>query len=335
MRDYQQEITDGIIAAIEKGVAPWQRPWNAVENTLPYNATTEKSYQGGNVIWLLTVAATKGYSDPRWCTYKQAQEHGWQVRKGEHGTGIVYWKRTEQVKEIDPETGQEVKKEVPLIRPIAFHAVVFNAQQIDRIPTLEPKAMPTAQWKPIDRAEVLLWSSGAIILHDGGNKAYYHPVTDDIHLPVRAAFPGPAAYYDTALHELAHWTGHQSRLNRQVGVFGTMEYAREELRAEIASFFASVETGLPHDPARHASYVHSWVQVLKQDKHEIFRAARDAVKIVDYLLLLEQQQKPEQDRHRQRDREDKRVPAMAPPATRTRPKQVSKQIRQVQEEMEL
>jgi len=307
MRDYQKEITDGIIRALEAGTAPWQKPWEAgrIPN-MPYNAATNRPYRGGNVLWLMTVAASRGYEDPRWCTYKQAQERGWQVRRGEHGTIVVYWKRTETVKEKDPETGQEVRKEVPLDHPVPFHAVVFNARQIEGIPAIEPRRLT---WDPIDRAEAILGGSGARILHDGGNRAFYRPSTDDIHLPERAAFRDAAGYYDTALHELGHWTGHESRLNRQFGRHGDPEYAREELRAEISSFFMAAELGLPHDPTNHASYVASWLKVLRDDKHEIFRAARDAEQITAYLLDREAKRELAADRRVEEPAEDLPKPA--------------------------
>lgn len=286
MRDYHQEMTDGIIAAIEKGVAPWQKPWNAnAVPPIPINPTTGKQYRGGNVLWLMCEAVDKGYDDPRWMTFKQAQEHGWQVRKGQHGTCIAYWKRTETIKERDPATGEEVKKEVPLERPVPFYAVVFNAQQVQGIPPLESREVV---WNPVERAEAILSGSGARIMHDGGNRAFYRPATDDIHLPARAEFPNAGDYYDTALHELGHWTGRSDRLNRLTEArFGSTDYAKEELRAEIASFFIGVEIGLPHNTEKHAAYVGSWIKVLKEDKFEIFRAARDAEKIEDYLLSKE------------------------------------------------
>jgi antirestriction protein ArdC len=251
---------------------------------MPYNPTTDNAYKGGNVIWLMTVANQKGYTDPRWMTYKQAQEKGWQVRKGEHGTAIAYWKRTETVKEKDPETGEERKVERNLDRPRPFYATVFNAQQIEGVPALQTKQLT---WDPDDRAEAILSASGAKIIH-GGNVACYRRGPDDIKLPPRASFRDAPAYYDTALHELGHWTGHPSRLNRQFGDrFGDANYAREELRAEMASLFISAEVGIQHDTSNQAAYVGSWIKALKEDKHELFRAARDAGEIADYVLALE------------------------------------------------
>ena len=325
MRDYHQEMTDGIIAAIEKGVAPWQRPWNAnAVPPIPYNPTTGKQYRGGNVLWLMCQAMDKGYDDNRWMTFKQAQEHGWQVQKGQQGTCIAYWKRTTTKKELDPETGEQVKREAPLEHPVPFYAIVFNAQQVQGVPQLERREVT---WNPVVRAEAILSGSGAKIAHDGGNRAFYRPSTGDIHLPARADFTDAGAYYDTALHELGHWTGHSSRLNRQMsGRFGSPEYAKEELRAEISSFFTGVEIGLPHNMEQHSAYVGSWIKVLKEDKFEIFRAARDAEKIEDYLLSreLHQERQAGQDERSGNDR-DRVIPIsekVAKPVMKDRDKQV-------------
>ncbi len=286
MRDYHQEMTNGLINALEQGVAPWQKPWDPDAGiSIPYNPTTNKPYRGGNVLWLMCESAFRGYDDPRWMTYKQTEEQGWHVQRGEHGTCIAYWKRTETRQQIDPETGEKVKVEAQLERPVPFFAIVFNARQIAGVPALERKEIT---WNPVERAEAILQGSGARISHDGGSRAFYRPATDDIHLPARAAFPDAGTYYDTALHELGHWTGYDTRLNRTFGkVFGSPDYAREELRAEIASFFTSAEIGLPHNTENHAAYVQHWVKALKDDKYEIFRAARDAEQISDYLLARE------------------------------------------------
>jgi antirestriction protein ArdC len=285
-RDYRQELTDKLVAALEAGTAPWQRPWDP-GMSLPHNPTTGKAYRGANVLALQMQAMASGYTDPRWCTYRQAQERGWQVRKGEHGSVVTYWKRTEEVVQKDPDTGEERKTEVAVEKPHPFSAVVFNGSQIDGIPALEPRQ---SAWAPALRAESILAASGARIVH-GGARACYVPSSDTIHLPPRDTFHTAAGYYDTALHELTHWTGHESRLNRLDGAaFGTPSYAREELRAEIGSMFLSAETGIAHDTSQHAAYVGEWIKVLRQDKHEIFRAAGDANRAADYLLAKEQEQ---------------------------------------------
>ncbi|WP_083797230.1 zincin-like metallopeptidase domain-containing protein [Limnobacter sp. MED105] len=292
-RDYRQELTDKIIEQMENGTAPWLKPWDPsmAERRLPYNPTTDSMYKGANSI-ALTI---EGRGDPRWMTYKQAAEKGWQVRKGEKGTLIEYWKFSEKEKVLDENgkpvrnaQGEEITRDVKLQQPRVFRAVVFNAEQIDGVPELKREKLGY-QWEPIERAEKILQASGAKIIHDQSNRAFYSSMIDEIHMPGKQQFPSQAAYYSTALHELGHWTGHESRLNRQLGnSFGSPEYAKEELRAELSSYFTAERLGIPHEPGQHAAYVKSWVQALKDDKNEIFKASRDAEKITEYVIGLDQ-----------------------------------------------
>jgi hypothetical protein len=168
---------------------------------------------------------------------------------------------------------------------------VFNAAQIDGIPAHVPK-----QHTPFEVAqsgERILVGSGAMIAHDRADAAFYDWARDSIHLPAKEAFKDAPGYYGTALHELAHWSGHPSRLNRATlndsYRFGDVNYAKEELRAELASVFLAAERGIPHDPAQHAAYVGSWIKALKEDKNEIFRASHDASAATDFLLSLERE----------------------------------------------
>jgi antirestriction protein ArdC len=281
-RDYRKEVTDDIIKMLEEGTAPWQRPWEAGElGRSPYNPTTNKPYRGGNVLGLMIAGLRKGYTDPRWLTYKQAQEQGWQVRKGEKSTGIEFW-------DIGRGKDDEGESDAEKPRSRMIHRVysVFNAQQIDDIPALElPERKP---FEAIEAGEKMLKDSGADIRH-GGAKAYYSPCTDHIQMPPRECFTDEPHYYSTALHELAHWTGAKHRLNRLTDTqpFGSPEYAKEEIRADLSSLFLSAELGIPYDPKDQASYIQSWIKVLKNDKNEVFRAAADASKACDYLHSLE------------------------------------------------
>lgn len=290
-KDFRAELTNKIIAQLEQGTAPWQKPWVEGSAVMPYNAVTDQPYHGMNTVWL----DMQGYSDPRWATYKQAQANGWQVRKGEKGTPIEFWKRTNTKDATDDQgnpildaKGKPKKVTVLLDRPIGpIYATLFNLSQMDNVPEYVAKESRYG-WDPVAKAEGILKSSGAKILHDQSDSAFYAPSRDQIHLPPKEQFASPSAYYGTALHELGHWTGHQSRLDRDLtGGFGSESYAREELRAELASYFMSAELGVPHDVNRHASYVESWVQALKSDKNEIFRASRDAEKIADYVIGLD------------------------------------------------
>lgn len=292
--EYAEEVAARIIEQLEQGTAPWQKPWQPGELRLPYNPTTGKEYRGMNSLWL----HMQGHSDPRWMTYNQAAAEGAQVRKASKGTHIVYWKFSEERKAtdeqgrpiLDPTTGKQKTVTLQLERPRSFMAVVFNGSQIDGLPPLE--ARPTGP-EPVRhaRAEAILANSGADIHHVRGDRAFYRPSTDDITLPERNQFPTTDSYYATALHELCHWTGHPSRLARDLShPFGSEGYAREELRAEIASLMLGERLDIGHDPGQHAAYVGSWIKALKADPKEIFRAASDAERISGYVMGFEQEQ---------------------------------------------
>lgn len=290
-RDFRQEATDLLVDMLEKGTAPWQRPWDknaaAQELQMPHNGVTGRAYTGGNALYLMSKGMQQGYNDPRWMTYDQASSKGWQVRKGEKATQIEFWQFDKTEKFKDPTTGQVREKNTKLDRPIQRLYSVFNAKQIDGVPAMAPQQRE--EWQAIEAAERALKNSGAKITHEG-TAAFYQPSIDKITMPPKQAFPDQAAYYGTALHELAHWTGHESRLDRD-GItgghpFGSEGYAREELRAEMASVFMQSELGIPHDIDRHASYLDSWITALKKDKNELFRAAKEAGQAADYVLDL-------------------------------------------------
>lgn len=292
-KEYAEEVAAKIIEQLEQGTAPWQKPWKPGELTLPYNAQTGKEYRGINSMWL----AIQGHSDPRWMTYNQASDAGAQVRKGSKGTKITYWKfreerqaKDEQGHPIRDEEGKPKIMTVELERPRVFHAVVFNAEQIDGLPPLQPKQTEPEPERHA-RAEAVLLNSGANIQHIEGDRAFYRPSTDSIILPARHQFPTADAYYATALHELGHWTGHLSRLDRDLShPFGSEGYAKEELRAEIASLMLGERMDIGHDPGQHVAYVGSWIKALKEDPKEIFRAASDAEKITGFVMTFEQEQ---------------------------------------------
>ena len=279
-RNTRQEITDALIDALERGTAPWQRPWKQGYQA-PMNPITEKAYRGINNLHLDIIGFNRGYEDPRWLTYKQAGELGGQVRKGERSTSIEYWKWTERAPMMDEnnqplinqETGKQRYQDVALQRPQVFYANLFNADQIDGLPKLD-LAEPT--FTPDETAERMIASMDIPIKHVG-DKPCYMPFNHEIRMPPKENFSDQAGYYGTLLHELGHATGHKTLLARDLtGGFGSENYAREELRAEIASFMLAREHGIAHDTERHASYVGSWIKALKEDRNEIFRASRDA-----------------------------------------------------------
>jgi len=299
-RDFRREVTDRIISMLENGVAPWQKPWNPTDASLdmPMNPTTGKAYRGGNAIHLMATGLHRGYGDPRWMTYRQASEMAWQVRKGEKGTQIEFWEvkagrdtRAEPIPGGDGDGHQPADESAQARGNRLIHRVytVFNAKQIEGIP--EWNAKQRTVFEVVEAADQILKNSGATIRHDQADRAFYNRLSDSIHLPPNHAFHDAAGYYGTALHELAHWTGHPSRLDRatlnETYRFGDISYAKEELRAELASVFLVAERGIPHDPNQHAAYVGSWIKTLKEDKNEIFRAAHDASRAADFLLALE------------------------------------------------
>lgn len=291
-KPFHEVVAEKLIEQLKQGTAPWQMPWKAGDGggMMPFNPTTGKRYKGINAIHLLS----QGRDDQRWLTFNQAKAAGALVRKGEKSTSIQYWKfeeeqtkRDENNKPVLDGKGDPVKVRVRLERPKMFMANVFNAEQIDGLPLYQK---PVQTWNALERAETILQASGADIRH-GGDRAYYRPSTDNIQMPDKAQFPSADNYYATALHELGHWTGHGSRLDRDLShPFGSEGYAKEELRAEIASMILGDELGIGHDPGQHASYVQSWIKALQNDPLEIFRAASDAEKIQTFVLGLEQQQ---------------------------------------------
>ncbi len=276
--DLYQEVTDNLVTAIENGTAPWQRPWDG-KIRWPLNPTTKKPYHGINVLLL----AGESYQDPRWCSYRQAKEQGWQVNKGEQGSRIYFYKLLQREgNEIDPSTGELEMQNIPVLK----NYTVFNLSQMENTPKLEWETGYTKKISNLTEqiCQDIVESTGADISY-GRRHAAYSPSQDRIYMPVKASFESDGDYYATLLHELAHWSGHESRLKREFGSDRKSEaYAREELRAEMASAMLSMRLGIPSMIDGHASYVDHYLQILRKDKKEIFRAAKDAEKIARYVL---------------------------------------------------
>lgn len=297
-RPFHEEFAEKIIDHLKAGTAPWQRPWHPGDAvSAPHNPASGTVYRGMNRVHL----ALSGYDDPRWMTLRQANDNGLRILPGSKATPVVYFQFTkdqdrlgEYGKPVLGEDGKPQKETVELDKPLMRLAHVFNAEQIDGMPPLELTGQ-SFEWEPIEKAENILSASGATIKHDQSNRAFYRPMTDSIHLPPRENFEEPGLYYGTALHELGHWTGHGSRMEREFGPFGSEKYAREELRAEIASWMLGQDIGIPHSPEQHAAYVQSWVKVLEEDPYEIVRACRDAEQIKEYVLGMEKQKELGQD----------------------------------------
>ncbi|MBP6860757.1 MAG: DUF1738 domain-containing protein [Neisseriaceae bacterium] len=293
---YADQLAQKIIEQLRQGTAPWLKPWSPADGQdLPYNHTTGNRYSGTNSLML----SVQMREDPRWMTYKQAKSIDCQVRKGEKGVGLIklithreITKTDAQGKPLKDDQGKPIKVFSLLERPFIKGFTVFNGEQIDGLPRWERTPL-TMDWVPDDPAETLLKASGADIKHEAGDRAYYSLTKDHIVLPEQKQFQNASLYYATALHELGHWTGHPDRLDRDMsGGFGSDNYAKEELRAEIASMMLNRELGLEHDPGQHLAYVQSWIKALENDPMEIIHATRDAQKIQNYVLGLEQAQAP-------------------------------------------
>jgi antirestriction protein ArdC len=287
-RDHYQEVTDRVIAALEAGTPPWRKPWDpdkAGGPAMPRNAATGQRYRGINVLTLGMSAQAFISGDPRWATYKQAEDRGWQVRKGERGTTGYFFKRLELRDDAKPDDSEDAVRRIPLLRSFTL----FNASQIDGIPDFVPPTIEEAPWRAPEAAEIIVANSGAIVRF-GGDRAFYSPATDHIQMPPHAAFATAERFCGTLIHEASHWSGAPSRLNRDLhNRFGSHEYSREELRAELGQMMVCGELGIAvsdDEFSNSAAYLSSWLEKLRSDRKEIFRAAADAQRIADYLLAF-------------------------------------------------
>lgn len=289
------QVADGLIRALKAGTAPWLRPWDTKGlpgQRLPYNALSGKRYQGINVLNLLL----SGREDPRWLTFKQAEAAGFSIKRGEQGTLIQFVKTAQLVTKRDAngqvvldDKQRPVREERQLPGTIISNAWVFNAEQIAGIQPLMSLADANQSWDLLGRAEGLLVNSGAVVIHRAGDGAYYDLRNDIITMPAKSQFDAADKYYATLLHELGHWSGHSSRLDRSLfNLPGSPDYAREELRAEIASMLLGDSLRIGHDPGQHSAYVSAWIKLLSDNPMEIYKAATDAEKIASYLLGFEQ-----------------------------------------------
>lgn len=282
-RSLYAEVTARVIAELEGGRLPWVQPWEnaACGCTMPHNAGTGRAYSGINILILWAAVIDGGYGSQRWLTYRQAEAAGGLVRRGETGTTVCYADR------FTPKGEQtRARDEAREARQVAFlkRFTVFNVDQCEGLPE-DYTALPAAPREEdmVPQAEALIRATGADF-RVGGNEAFYAPQLDYVSVPPRQAFPNPINFYRTALHELGHWTGHASRLNRdQSGRHGSADYAREELVAELASAFTCASLSI-RPTVRHGDYIGAWLSALREDERAIFRAASHASKAADYLL---------------------------------------------------
>lgn len=281
------EVTNRIIAELEAGRLPWVQPWDASRCErpgLPRNALTGSRYSGVNVLLLWAEVIAKGYPSQHWLTFRQALAAGGNVRKGERGVTIVYADRftPEAEKTRAVETGEDARS-VPFLK----RYIVFNLAQCEGLRAgLARDPAPLPEREIIPHAEAFIQATGADF-RIGGDKAFYSPAGDFVSVPPQPAFRHQIDFYRTACHELTHWSGAKHRLDRdQTGRFGSGPYAREELVAEIgAAFLCAALDIVP--TVRHADYIGSWLDVLREDNRAIFRAASQASRATDYLLAFD------------------------------------------------
>ena len=274
-----REITDKIIAELERGIVPWVQPWTRSNQLcplgLPLNGLTRRSYSGINILLLWSALERHGFASLYWLTFKQAVAMGGMVRKGEHGTHVYFADKF--VLEKERKRAQDEGND-----PSAIHFLkrytVFNAEQCEGLPGgLFGKVEPRQPREIVPEAEALIGATGADF-RVGGDQAFYVPSEDFIRIPHQTAYTDQINYYRTVFHELGHWTGHKSRLDRNLTTkFGTQDYAREELVAELATAFVCASMGIV-PTVRHADYIGNWLQVLKEDARAIVKAASLAFK---------------------------------------------------------
>lgn len=293
--DIYQRVTDSIVAELEKGVRPWLKPWsgdNAAGRIMRPLRANGVPYRGINILLLWDSATAHGFTAPMWLTYKQAQELGAQVRKGEKGSLVVYANKITRTMENE-DTGEDEERDIPFMKGYT----VFNAQQVDGLPahfyaTQAPALDPVQR---NERAEAFFAATGATI-REGGSRAFYRQADDLVQMPPFAAFREPEAFYATLAHELTHWTKHPKRLDRELGRkrFGDEGYAMEELVAELGAAFVCADLALTPEPrAEHAAYIGSWLKALKNDKRAIFTAAAHAQRAADFLSALQLKEQEE------------------------------------------
>lgn len=277
-KDVYQIITNRLIAILEAGTVPWRKPWNYGSERGPLNLISRKHYQGINCFLL----ACSAFGSPYWLSFRQAQQLGGKVRKAEKGSPVIFWK----IYEKDDPQAEDGKKRLPLLR----YYTVFNAEQCEGIDVPTSTGTTWHQHDPIEEAEEIhLSMPNRPTVDIGGTRACYSPAHDHVCVPELSRYEQPEEYYCTLFHELAHSTGHKSRLNRE-GIrdhhfFGDAVYSREELVAEMAAAFLCGHCGIENATIHNsAGYLQNWIRALRGDKKLAITAAAQAQKAADYIL---------------------------------------------------
>jgi len=284
--DVYQIITDRIVAILENGAAPWRKPWTGAGMNDPVNAVSKKVYRGINFFML----AISDYASPYWLTYKQAQDLGGYVRKGEKGTPVIFWKmletKDEQGNLLSSEDGG---RKIPLLR----YYTVFNVEQCEGVTVPEGAKPETFEHDPIEEAEAVqlaMQNRPTVNIMQSG-RAFYSPSKDAVTVPLLSQYAKPEEYYSTLFHELVHATGHESRLNREgvagYAFFGGADYSREELVAEMGAAFLCGHCGIENATLENsAAYLQGWIKALRGDKKLAVVAAAQAQKAANYILNI-------------------------------------------------
>lgn len=289
----REELAQAFLAALKEDHIPWRACWTQGR---PYNAVSGRRYKGVNTLRLSMLADERDYTDPRWCTFQQAKEKGWKIRKGEHATKVEYWAMydVEEKKLLSWDEVKRMMRDGPdaadKLQLRSYISLVFNASQIEGIPVLQQRQ--ATDIGDLRRQRDTLLENMHLAYREQGTRAYYSPMADMVTLPPEGSFDDPYSYISTFFHECGHATGHPSRLNRHMeNHFGSEDYAREELRAEIASAFVSQELGLEMSQKAmddhfdlHKAYIQSWIEALEKDPQELFVAIKDANSIANYLM---------------------------------------------------
>lgn len=289
----REELAQAFLAALKEDHIPWRACWTQGR---PYNAVSGRRYKGVNTLRLSMLADERDYTDPRWCTFQQAKEKGWKIRKGEHATKVECWAMydVEEKKLLSWDEVKRMMRDDPdaadKLQLRSYIYLVFNASQIEGIPVLQQRQ--ATDIGDLRQQRDTLLENMQLAYREEGTRAYYSPMADMVTLPPEGSFDDPYSYISTFLHECGHATGHPSRLNRHMeNHFGSEDYAREELRAEIASAFVSQELGLEMSQKAmddhfdlHKAYIQSWIETLEKDPQELFVAIKDANSIANYLM---------------------------------------------------
>lgn len=277
-------INSRIMELLERGEIPWHRPWNS-QLSMPKNLVSKKEYRGVNVFML----ACQQYGSPWWLTFKQVQERNGHVRKGEKSTPVIFWKFIDRKDSVEADSEDSVNGKIPLLR----YYSVFNAEQTEGVSLPADPEESVTPFSPIEKAEQIIANMPNVPdIQYGGNKAYYRPSSDTITLPPKHTFESPEEFYNTYFHELSHATGHESRLARksilEPSFFGSHEYSKEELVAEMGAAFLCGFSGIEQKTIENsAAYIQGWLKVLKSsDKTLLVHAAAQAQKASDYILNI-------------------------------------------------